>query len=215
MVNDSNQVQEATDNQALRDEVLAWVRELETNPRARLKSLELPRQPKQYPGEDEGGAVAAILQRLSRSPKKQKPFLEVLRSLQRLERGRDQKGVRATGRMVPDVLIRKIEKGLRRVKLLVLAKGYRLQLMPASLYGFFIQNLLTLFGMNRVNRIRQCGHCGTWFFARINHQTFCNDQEKKCQFTHYHTSEWRKRNRERNLRHQREYRKRLFEKGRR
>jgi hypothetical protein len=209
MVNDSNQVQVAADDQALRDEVLAWVRELETNPCARLKSLELPRQPKQYPGEDEGGVVAALLQRFSRSRKKQEPLLEVLHSLQRLERACGKRNGRAIRRLVPDVLAKKIEKGLRRVQLLIWVNGSHLQLMPASLYGFFVQNVLTLFEMNRVSRIRQCGHCGTWFYARLVHQKFCNDPVKKCQWNDFHTSEYRsERYRQRNRRYQREYRKR-------
>ena len=44
-------------------------------------------------------------------------------------------------------------------------------------------------------RVRSCGQCGRWFYAKFNHQRFCG---QKCQLQHYQTSEeWKARRRER------------------
>lgn len=74
--------------------------------------------------------------------------------------------------------------------------------------------LVELLRRGRLDRLRQCLRCRSWFYARFKHQRFCNDPEKKCQWRHYHTPEWRKKHREKNRRHQEEYRKRLFGKRR-
>jgi hypothetical protein len=48
-----------------------------------------------------------------------------------------------------------------------------------------------------LRRIRRCLRCNNWFFARFNHQRFC---EKRCQVLHYQTGEyWKQRRRERYL----------------
>jgi hypothetical protein len=46
-----------------------------------------------------------------------------------------------------------------------------------------------------LGRVRTCGRCERWFYAKFNHQRFCG---KKCQLLHYQTSEeWKARRRER------------------
>lgn len=46
-----------------------------------------------------------------------------------------------------------------------------------------------------LGRVRKCGRCGLWFYAKFNHQRFCG---KTCQMLHYQTSEeWKRRRRER------------------
>ena len=67
--------------------------------------------------------------------------------------------------------------------------------------------LLELLRRGYIHRIRRCEYCRTWFFSRFEHQRF---DKTRCQEDHYHTAEWRKKNRERNKRHQQEYRSRLF-----
>jgi hypothetical protein len=74
--------------------------------------------------------------------------------------------------------------------------------------------VLVLEKNSRIDRVRRCSHCEQWFYARFQHQKFCADPTKRCQWDHYHSPEWRKQNRERNKRHQRGYRDRLFGKRR-
>jgi hypothetical protein len=74
--------------------------------------------------------------------------------------------------------------------------------------------VLVLEKKNRIDRVKRCLHCQLWFYARFKHQKFCADPTKKCQWDHYHSPEWRKKNRERNRRHQRRYRERYFGKKR-
>ena len=45
-----------------------------------------------------------------------------------------------------------------------------------------------------LDRVRQCGKCRTWFYARFRHQQFCST---KCQTSHYKGSEeWKAHRRE-------------------
>jgi hypothetical protein len=74
--------------------------------------------------------------------------------------------------------------------------------------------VLLLEKQRRLTRVRQCLHCGSWFYARFKHQGFCNNPQKRCQWNHYHTPDWRKRHREKNRKHQRAYRERNFGKKR-
>jgi hypothetical protein len=68
--------------------------------------------------------------------------------------------------------------------------------------------LLELFKRGRLHRLRLCRHCQAWFYACSERQFFCNHPEKRCQWKHYHTPQWRKKNRERNRVLQRDYRAR-------
>lgn len=79
---------------------------------------------------------------------------------------------------------------------------------PETTEGKDALTILSLEAKGKLDRIKRCIHCQDWFYARFKHQQFCSNPEEKCQFNHYHSSEWRKRNRERNRRHQVDYRKR-------
>lgn len=52
-----------------------------------------------------------------------------------------------------------------------------------------VEYILKLTGLGLVDRIRACGWCTTWFFARFSHQRFCKTE---CQQRAYaKTPEWR------------------------
>src|ERR1700735_427559 len=82
---------------------------------------------------------------------------------------------------------------------------------PSTTRGKDAFALLSLGAKGQLNRVRKCGHCKRFLYARFNHQWFCS---KKCQWDHYHTPEWRKENRELNRRDQGRSRERLFGKKR-
>lgn len=86
-----------------------------------------------------------------------------------------------------------------------------LVIAPSTTQGKDAFALLSLGAKGKLNRVRTCGHCKRFLYARFNHQWFCS---KKCQWDHYHTAEWRKKNREQNRRHQRAYRETYFGKKR-
>ncbi len=54
--------------------------------------------------------------------------------------------------------------------------------------------LLNLAELGLIDRIRQCGWCTTWFYARFKHQRFCKTE---CQQSAYaKTSDWREHRRD-------------------
>lgn len=83
-------------------------------------------------------------------------------------------------------------------------------LRPTSERGQNALAVLVLDQMGMLGRMRQCAHCSTWFFARFKHQRFCVRPDLRCQWNHYHSPEWRRKNRARNRYHQTAYRSRLF-----
>lgn len=103
-------------------------------------------------------------------------------------------------------------KGLPRLVKPLLKGGWVPR--PTSDEGKAALAFLVLSDESRSSRVRRCLHCGTWFYARQERQRFCSDRAKRCQWKHYHSPEWRKRNREPNRKHQREYRERLYGKRR-
>lgn len=147
-----------------------------------------------YPGEAEGLHLISEI-KASRGPKKE----ALLRSLGILTNNSRAEGECA--RLRRTVLSAGLTLGLARQGLVV---------QPVTNEGRTAFALLSLFEQKRLSRLRRCLHCREWFFARFKHQQFCWNPVSKCQWNHYHTPEWRKRNRERNRRHQRAYRKRLF-----
>ncbi len=108
---------------------------------------------------------------------------------------------------------RELEKELRKGKMMSFGASGSVGIEPVTPRGKAIFAVWKLILQGRIRRIRQCRHCGALFYARFEHQKFCSNPKTKCQWNHYHTSEWRKRHRERNRKHQQEYRKRLFTKG--
>lgn len=151
-----------------------------------------------YPGENEANFVLSYLESLAKSSSRQTAFVKLLRSRPFDEGAVLRRLVNATngGKWAFDIG----------------AEG--IVLLPTEPEGIAAMGLLVLSRRRSLNRIRECRHCKSWFYARFKHQRFCTDQEKKCQWNYYHTPKWRKRNRKRNLEHQRAYRERNPGRGR-
>lgn len=176
-----------------------------------------------YPAQAEGDCVAEYLNHLSSVRAKQHRFRQSLNVFWEVEQAVNDRDLRAI-----DLLAKK-RRGLKFAYdyVVAAAKPTRLKqlrfkfhneglvLQPVTPEGRAAVALLLLHRKYRLDRIRQCPHCRTWFYARFNHQRFCNNPAKKCQWNHYHTPEWRKQHREQNRKHQAQYRKRLFGYGRR
>lgn len=168
-----------------------------------------------YPGQAEGDRVTEFLNRLPRVGAKRHPLrrsLSIIQNAVQVVRSQDKgaidhlgkarKGIRfAHNSLVSAAMPKKLNQ-LR----VTLNKEGLLILQPATPEGQAAVALLVLFHKGRVDRIRQCPRCRTWFYARFKHQQFCSDPKKKCQSSHYHSAEWRRKNRERNKQHQRAYR---------
>jgi hypothetical protein len=165
-----------------------------------------------YPGQAQADFVTKYLNDLPRVRAKQHPFLHSLgvlwefaeavkdgTAIDRLLKKR--RGLNfAYNYLVTAAMPTKLEDlRVRRHK-----DGLLLQ--PTTLKEQAAVAVLVLDEKGRVDRIRKCLHCRTWFYARFKHQQFCNDPAKRCQWNHYHSPEWRKKHRERNKEHQAEYR---------
>ena len=167
---------------------------------------EVPGAKRQYPGAREGSFLAGYLNQLSVLPQKQRAFRDLLSPLQRFERGiflwraLERAGSKLEGNIDRRGLPHVTEDGL--------------VIPPTSDEGKAALAAILLYRQIRLSCIRQCLHCGTWFYAHLERQRFCSDRAKRCQWKHYHSLEWRKQNRERNRKHQRAYRERLFGKRR-
>jgi hypothetical protein len=163
-----------------------------------------------YPGQADGDCVAKYLNHLPRSGAKQHLFLHSVTVLSKLSQATKSGSVPAIDRLLAS------RRGINFVYnyLFAAAKPTRLRdldlrrhkdgllFLPTTPTGEAVVALLVLDHKRQVDRIRKCLHCRTWFYARFKHQQFCNDRAKKCQSNHYHTPEWRKKNRERNRKHQ-------------
>ncbi len=168
---------------------------------------EVPRAKREYPGALEGSFLAGYFNQLSARPRKQRAFRDLLSPLLEVER-RPDFSLRALNRAYTKLEGKIDRQGLPHVT----EDG--LVIPPTSDEGKAALAAILLYRQFRLGRIRQCLHCGTWFYAHLERQTFCSDQAKRCQWKHYHSPEWRERNRERNRKHQRAYRERLFGKRR-
>jgi hypothetical protein len=168
---------------------------------------------RRYPGQ---GEAAYLLKYLSENPRNAKRLLKSISILQKLEEARRNKDVGAVHELRRDLataynpLIHAINK--RRIEVGVQAEG--LVVRPETPAGDAALAVLLLEKLGRLHRLRHCRHCGALFYARFKHQWFCPDPAKKCQWNHYHTSEWRRQHRERNKKNQQAYRERLFGKSR-
>ena len=170
---------------------------------------EVPGAKRQYPGAQEGSFLAGYLNHLSARPRKQKAFCDLLSPL--LEVGRPDFSLRALERL--ERAYAKLEGKIDRHGLPHVTDD-GLVIPPTSDEGKAALAAILLYRQIRLDHIRQCLHCGTWFYAHLERQTFCSDQAKRCQWKHYHSPEWRKQNREQKRKHQRAYRERLFGKRR-
>jgi hypothetical protein len=174
---------------------------------------------RRYPGEWHGHLLSMQLN--LESGCKQTQLLATVRVLQRKAHADKNHDVSAIRRLFSE------RKGLTYAYdyLIDSAKGERakqtvedvheegLILRPSTEKGYAALAALVLDKIHRIDRMKRCLHCRSWFYGRFRHQQFCSDLTKKCQWNHYHTPEWRKQHRERNRKHQSEYRKRLFGKN--
>jgi hypothetical protein len=174
------------------------------------------RSKRQYSGEVEADHFLEHIGHLSRYPAKQESFLKLFRALLELEKVSGKKDVSAVRRIWPGAsrAYDKLFHIIRAGKWTTDVRREGLVLVPISREGVAALAVLLLSQQRRLNRIRPCLRCGAWFYARFNHQQFCNDPEKRCQWNHYHTPEWRKKHREQNKKHQRDFRERTFGKRR-
>jgi|ERR1700687_5183114 len=179
-----------------------------------------------YPYEHQGHYLTEHLNALSRPPAKQKSLLESVRSLQELARAQKNRDVAAVDRLrtikkgmnfaygyLADAALSGLRKHSKNRWALGLHKD-GLIVEPTTLEARAAIGALLLAENGLIDRIKQCLHCQTWFYARFKHQQFCRDPIKKCQWNHYHTPEWRRQHREQNKKHQRAYRERMFPKRR-
>jgi hypothetical protein len=165
---------------------------------------------RKYPGEKEAEYLLAYLRQRRRFSAERAAFLKAFRAWGRVVQAKDIDALKRLGRrriLNPYYAITRMV-GKRMVTVGVGADGLVVQ--PKSLMGKAAVAVFALSKHLRFDRIRQCIHCGEWFFARFKSQKFCNDPRKKCRWKHNHSPEWRKRNRERNKLYQRKYRKELF-----
>jgi hypothetical protein len=162
-----------------------------------------------YPGEAE---ALHILLEINLSPKpKRAELLKSFRILRDYEEASASGNTRALAKALrtSKAVLARLERSIllgRNFTLGVRRDGLVVQ--PNTNAGMTAFALLSLFGQQRVSHLRECLHCRSWFFARFKHQQFCRDPFKKCQWSHYHTPEWRRSRREQNKKHQMEYRKR-------
>jgi hypothetical protein len=170
---------------------------------------------RQYPGAQEGSFLAWYLNQLSARPRKQKAFYDLLSPLMEVERPPDF-SMRTIGRAIDRALHGAFPKLAAKIDRQgppsITEDG--LVIPPTSDEGKAALAAILLFKEVRLHRIRKCLHCGTWFYAHLERQTFCSDRAKRCQWKHYHSPDWRNRNRALNRKHQRAYRERLFGKRR-
>jgi hypothetical protein len=191
-----------------KDELVArLLRDLESGPFDRPLGSK-----RRYPGEVEADYLLTYIGRLSRFPAKQESFLKPFRALLEMERVLGKKDEPAVRRIWPSArrAYNKLSHVIRAGGWTVGVSRQGLILEPMSKGGRAALAVLLLDEQHRLNRIRPCLSCDAWFYARFNHQRFCNDPEKKCQWNHYHTPEWRKKHREQNKKYQRDFRERTF-----
>ena len=173
-----------------------------------------PRRERKYPGEVEAERLLRYLLSPATTPQQRRSFVSLIRAMQEQQqptRGfQEQSPPESRRRQRLDAVLDKVKDavsaGNRAVG--VARDGSGLILKPTTEYGIAAVSAQFLFEERWLTRIRRCLKCKTWFFARFKHQKFCSNRETKCQWNHYHTPGWRKQHRERNRRHQAEYRKR-------
>jgi hypothetical protein len=172
---------------------------------------------RQYPGAAEGTYLVSYLNELSARPRTQKTFTDLVSPLQEFERRIKQlkKGERPDGPgdsyTERDVWIpyAKLQKKIDRRGLTRISKD-GLVVPPESSEGKAALAALLLYGEFRLTRVRRCLQCKKWFFAHLERQMFCGDLKERCQWKHFHSPEWRRKNRE----HQQQCRDRIFGKRR-
>jgi hypothetical protein len=169
---------------------------------------EAPRSKRRYPGESAATEIFKYLSEARIGSAGRNHLIEALDVLRQYEDADNRKDVATMRRLFIGKATlaydRLTEIALREHRL-VGVRDEGLILQPKTRYGQACFGILLLFEKRRLDRIRTCLHCRKLFFARFKHQTFCDDPKTRCQWMHYHSSEWRK---EQNRIHQRKYRKR-------
>jgi len=172
---------------------------------------------RQYPGAAEGTYLASYLNELSAQPEAQKAFTELVSPLQKFEqRMKRLKKGEPTDRPTEPYTERDLMRAYAKLQQKIDRQGTAritkdgLVIPPISSEGRAALAVLILYQEFRLTRVQRCLQCGKWFFAHLERQMFCGDLEKRCQWKHYHSPEWRRKNRE----HQRKFRERLFGKRR-
>jgi len=186
------------------------------NPKPKLAIERDTTSSRSYPGQAEGDIVAKYLNHLPRVRAKQHPFLRsltVLRELAQAVQDHDmpaidrlrkaKSGIKSTFRYL---IAAAMPKKLKQLRVKRHKEGLLLQ--PTTPEGRAAVAVLVLDQNSRVDRVRECRYCQTWFYARFKHQKFCSYRAKKCQWKHFHSDDWRKQNRERNRKYQASYRQR-------
>src|ERR1700720_4410075 len=176
---------------------------------------EVPGGKRRYPGESAGRYLAGRLNEISQLRPKRRPLLESLRLFHSFAKAAKKGPVdvrkhakrllRTTGYLFESALN---ESSVKDREMSIHEDGIIVH--PGTAESKAALAVLVLEKTRRLERIKRCLRCKSWFYARFKHQKFCSDPKKKCQWDHYHSPEWRKQNRERNRRHQRRYRETLF-----
>jgi len=167
---------------------------------------------RRYPGEAKANYLLSYFR--SKKTRQQQLLMRSLRSLREVEAAFKNGDVKAIHKLGPagarahSLLNKALARLTRKQPFEATVNDAGLVLIPTTAESKAALAILLLNRSKRLNRLRKCLHCGEMFYARFPQQLFCGDAEKKCQWKHYHTPEWRKRNRDRNRRDQSEYRKR-------
>jgi hypothetical protein len=214
MVSNTRKVQDTNSalTQADLDALVAKLMEKYNLPPEQKRTSEPKRNGRRYPGEAEAGTVLWYIGFLARNPAKQKAFLRPLKTLQKIEaavKNRDVNAVHCLRRAMRTAY-EVLQNAINEKKWGVGVTNEGLIVRPATIGGEAALAVLLLSEKRRLTRIRSCLHCRRMFFARFKSQNYCNDPKSNCQWAHYHTPEWRRKNRE----HQRQYRDRVFGKQR-
>jgi hypothetical protein len=162
-----------------------------------------------YPGEAEAFHILVQIS-ISPNPKRLEALLRPLRNLRNYEEVSKGGNACALAKVTrtSNAVYAKLKKTILSGSTFAIeARREGLVVQPGTREGMTAFALLSLFQQRRLSRLRQCLHCGAWFFARFKHQRFCNFPTE-CQWNHYHSPEWRKQHREQNRKHQSEYRRR-------
>ena len=152
---------------------------------------ELQNAKRYYPGEVGANYLLAFIESLTTT--EQEEFLGLIRN--------------------PNAAYEKMEEVIEA------GRNYSWRISPAGIVlqpndpeGAALLALLQLHSQGRLGQLKRCRRCRAWFYARFKSQRFCSNPETNCQWKDYHTPTWRKQHRERNRKHQRDYRNRLFPK---
>jgi hypothetical protein len=182
---------------------------------------EAPPTKRRYPGQIEGTYIAQLLNGGSNDRAENTGLLKSLRVIQSIAEAVQNHDVAAVGRLrkrgmkaAYAYLVDEATAAMKQRAFAVDIHDDGIVVHPTTPEGKAALAVLLLEKKELIRRVRKCLHCGAWFYALFKPQKFCSDPLRRCQWNHYHSPGWRKRNREANRKHQREFRKRIFGKRR-